>query len=198
MEAPVADSILDSESVTDDQGRYSILYSGFGPIVSVGDTIEITIKDPDGNVVGTTMYSVTDANISPRIGQATHDIELSGLSVELDNVTLPADGESTAEISVSIESEGTPVTDAPPTITADKGTVGEVTNNGDGTYTAEYTPPALVLTEPTTDTITVSSDTTGDTTMETVTLEPVPTLIQDIQSSRANLQRVRARPAPFR
>ncbi len=178
VEAPVADSILDSESVTDEEGRYSILYSGFGPIVSVGDIIEITIKDPDGNVVGTTMYSVTDANISPRIGQATHHIELSGLSVELDNVTLPADGVSTAEITVSIASDGAPVTDAPPTITAESGSIGEVTNNGDGTYTAVYTPPALVLTEPTTDTITVSSDTTGDTKMETVTLEPVPTVVE--------------------
>ena len=90
---------------------------------------------------------------------------------------MPADGESQAEITVSIESGDGPVIGDTVTITTDMGSVGEVTDNGDGTYTAVYTAPALVIDESTTDTINVSSDTTGDTTTTTVTLEPVPTVI---------------------
>ena len=177
VEAPIAVSILASASITDADGKYAILYSGFEAVVTVGDVIEITVKDPAGNIVGTTSYTVTEGDIGARIGEATHNILLSGLNVELDNIQLPADGESQAEITVSIESGDGPVIGDTVTITTDMGSVGEVTDNGDGTYTAVYTAPALVIDESTTDTINVSSDTTGDTTTTTVTLEPVPTVI---------------------
>ena len=177
VEAPIAVSILASASITDADGKYAILYSGFEPVATVGDVIEITVKDPAGNIVGTTSYTVTEGDIGARIGEATHNILLSGLNVELDNIQLPADGESQAEITVSIESGDGPVIGDTVTITADMGSVGEVTDNGDGTYTAVYTAPALVIDESTSDTINVSSDTTGDTTTTTVTLEPVPTVI---------------------
>ena len=178
VEAPIDVSFLASASRTDVQGNYSILYSGFEPVVSVGDTIEITVKDPDGQVVGTSSYTVTETDIN-RVGiaEATHNIQLSGLSVELDVVQLPADGVSTVTITVSVKSGGQAVTDDTLEITAESGSVGEVTSSGDGTYTAVYTAPALVLTESMTDTITVSSDTTGDTTTESVSLEAVPTVI---------------------
>jgi hypothetical protein len=182
VEAPIAEESTfgSGVSITDEQGNYSIDYNDLSGAISVADEIEIIIKDPDGNVVGETSYIVTAADISPRIGRATHNIQIqmSGLRVELSNVQLPADGESTAEITVTIEdSDGAPVTDAPPSIEADSGSVGEVMDNGDGTYTVVYTAPALVITEPTTDTITVTSDTTGDSTTATVTLQPVPTVI---------------------
>ena len=177
VEAPIAVSILASASITDADGKYAILYSGFEAVVTVGDVIEITVKDPAGNIVGTTSYTVTEGDIGARIGEATHNILLSGLNVELDNIQLPADGESQAEITVSIESGDGPVIGDTVTITTDMGSVGEVTDNGDGTYTAVYTAPALVIDESTSDTINVSSDTTGDTKTTTVTLEPVPTVI---------------------
>ena len=97
--------------------------------------------------------------------------------LDLINVQLPADGESTAEITVSIESGDGPVIGDTVTITTDMGSVGEITDNGDGTYTAVYTAPALVINEPTTDTITVASDETGDSATGTITLQPVPTVI---------------------
>ena len=182
VEAPIAEESTfgSGVSITDEQGNYSIDYNDLSGAISVADEIEIIIKDPDGNVVGETSYIVTVADISPRIGRATHNIQIqmSGLRVELSNVQLPADGESTAEITVTIEdSDGAPVTDAPPSIEADSGSVGEVMDNGNGTYTVVYTAPALVITEPTADTITVTSDTTGDSTTATVTLQPVPTVI---------------------
>ena len=65
----------------------------------------------------------------------------------------------------------------PWTITTVQGTVGGVTDNGDGTYTATYTAPELVLAEDTMDTITIHSMNTGETTTTDVTLTPVPTLV---------------------
>ena len=181
VEAPVDGSFLSTTAVTDDQGSYQIVYSSlFGPIISVGDTIEITIKDPDGEVIGTSTYTVTASNISPRFGQATHDFMLSGagLTVVVEKGELPADGESTSTITVTIEdANGEPVTDSPPTITVVKGTVGEVINNGDGTYTVVYTSPALVIDDPESDTITVDSDAVEETLTADVTLQPVPTVI---------------------
>ena len=180
VEAPIDVSFLAPASRTDVQGNYSILYSALAPaVVSVGDTIEITIKDPDGVVVGTSSYTVTAADVSQVVGiaEATHDIQLSGLSAEVDTAELPADGVSTATVTVTVKSGGQAVTDDTVAVTAGSGSVGEVANNEDGTYTATYTAPALVLTGPMADTITVSSGTTGDSTTVTITLTEVPTAI---------------------
>ena len=180
VEAPIDVSFLAPASRTDVQGNYSILYSALAPaVVSVGDTIEITVKDPDGVAVGTSSYTVTAEDVNQVVGiaEATHDIQLSGLSAEADAAELPADGVSTATVTVSVKSGGQAVTDDTVTVTAGSGSVGAVTNNEDGTYTATYTAPALVLTGAMADTITVSSGTTGDSTTVSITLTEVPTAI---------------------
>ncbi|MDE0184167.1 MAG: PKD domain-containing protein [Candidatus Poribacteria bacterium] len=182
VEAPMAEASTFGigTSVTDEQGNYSILYSDLNRSVSVGDVFEITVKDPDGNVVSTSSYTISAEDIAPRIGTGSHNIQLtsSGLTVALGENSLPADGTSTSTITVMIvDADGEPVSGAPPTVTSEKGSIGEITDNGDGSYTVEYTAPALVISESTTDTITVSSDTTGDSESVTVMLRPVPTVI---------------------
>ncbi len=68
--------------------------------------------------------------------------------------SLPPDGESTSVITATVTDEGNPVTDEVVTMTLDgDGTLSEVTNNGDGTYTATYT----AGTTPGTVTITVTA-----------------------------------------
>ena len=158
-------------------GSFDLVFFSFtrGQI-STGDDIVITVKDRD-EIVTAVMYSVTAADIAAIPPGATVDIQLSGLDAVVTTTTLPADGKSTAPITVNIVVAGEPVSGDTVTITAEQGTVGDVTDNGDGTYSAAYTAPELILTEPTTDTITIQSENTGETTTTTLTLEPVPTLV---------------------
>ena len=158
-------------------GSYSIVILGLGqPVATAGDTLTITVKDGT-QIVATRDYAVTAADIVSSPPGTTVNIQLSGLDTAVSTTTLPADGSSTATITVNIVVAGEPVSGDTVTINAEQGTVGDVTDNGDGTYTATYTAPDLPLTESTTDTITIDSESTGETTTTMVTLEPVPTLI---------------------
>ena len=180
VEAPLDTSDLATVTITGADGEYKIVYNAIfaSAVIGAGDTIEIIVKDLDEQVVARKSYTVTVADINREpLSGAVVDIQLSGLNAELEPNQLPADGISTTTITVSVDSGGAPVTDDTVTITPVQGSVGEVTNNEDGTYTAVYTAPALVLTESVMDTITVSSGTTGDTTTTVVTLEMVPTVI---------------------
>ena len=166
-----------SKFVTRADGSFDLVFFSFtrGQI-SVGDDIVITVKDRDEIVTAVT-YSVTAADIAAVPPSAIVNIQLSGLDSVVSTTTLPADGSSTASITVNIVVAGEPVSGDTVTITAEQGTVGDVTDNGDGTYTATYTAPELILTAPTTDTITIQSENTGEATTTTLTLEPVPTLV---------------------
>ena len=180
VKAPYDASDLATEAKTGPSGEYRIVYNAIfaSAVIGVGDAIEITVEDPDEQIVARKSYTVTLADIDREpLSGVEINIQLSGLNAELDPSQLPADGVSTTTITVSVDSGGAPVTDDMVTITAEQGSVGEVTNNEDGTYTAEYTAPALVLTESLMDTITVTSGTTGDTTTTVVTLAVVPTVI---------------------
>ena len=128
-------------------------------------------------IVTVATYTVTAADIAAVPPSATLNIQLSGLDSVVSTNTLPADGSSTASITVNIVVAGEPVSGDTVTITAEQGTVGDVTDNGDGTYTATYTAPELVLSAPATDNINIESRNTGETSTATVTLVPVPTLI---------------------
>ena len=143
-----------SKFVTRTDGSFDLVFFSFtrGQI-SVGDDIVITVKDRDEIVTAVT-YSVTAADIAAIPPGATVNIQLSGLDSVVSTTTLPADGSSTASITVNIVVAGEPVSGDTVTITAEQGTVGDVTDNEDGTYSASYTAPELILTAPTTDTIT--------------------------------------------
>ena len=166
-----------SKFVTRADGSFDLVFFSFtrGQI-SVGDDIVITVKDRDEIVTAVT-YSVTAADIAAVPPGAIVNIQLSGLDSVVSITTLPADGSSTASITVNIVVAGEPVSGDTVTITAEQGTVGDVTDNGDGTYTATYTAPELILTAPTVDTITIESENTGESKTTTLTLVPVPTLV---------------------
>ena len=149
--------------------------------ISVGDAITITVKDR-GEVAAVVTYTVTAADIPAIPPGAIVDIRLSGLDINVSPTTLPADGMSTATITVNIVVGGEAVSGDSVTITPEQGTVGDVTDNGDGTYTATYTAPELVLTDSTMDTITIESTTTGETSTATVIVKAVPTQVSVVAS----------------
>ena len=166
-----------SKFVTRTDGSFDLVFFSFTRgRITVGDEIVLTVKDRDEIVTAAT-YTVTAADIAAIPPSATVNIQLSGLDSVVSTTTLPADGSSTASITVNIVVAGESVSGDTLTITAEQGTVGDVTDNGDGTYTATYTAPELVLAAPITDTITIESASTGETSTATVTLVPVPTLI---------------------
>ena len=165
------------KTVTDGNGYYSLpFFSLSRGKISVNDTIIITVKGRD-EIVSVKNYVVTAADIAAVPQGATVPIQLSKLQTEVSTTALPADGSSIAIINVLIQVDGENVVGDTLDITADQGTVGGVTDNGDGTYTATYTAPELVLADDLTDTITITSTNTGETTTTDVTLTPVPTLV---------------------
>ena len=165
------------KTVTDGNGYYSLpFFSLSRGKISVNDTIIITVKDRD-EIVSVKNYVVTAADIAAVPQGATVPIQLSKLQTEVSTTALPADGSSIAIINVLIQVDGENVVGDTLSITADQGNVGGVTDNGDGTYTATYTAPELVLADDLTDTITITSTNTGETTTTDVTLTPVPTLV---------------------
>ena len=167
-----------TQFVTRDDGSYDMVLLVFSAqsAYTVGDTLAINVTDGDETVAGL-VYTITAEDLASTPPGATVNIQLSGLDAVVTPNSLPADGKSTAAVTANIVVAGEPVSGDTVTITAEKGTVGDVTDNGDGTYSATYTAPDLILTDATTDIITIASADTGDTTTTTVTLEPVRTLI---------------------
>ena len=158
-------------------GSYDLVFFSFtrGKI-TVGDTIEISVL-LRGEAAGGAAYVVTAADVAKVPPGATVNIRLSGLSAELAPAVLPADGVSTATLTVTVQSGGAGVVDDTLTITAEKGSLGDATNNEDGTYTATYTAPALALAAATSDTVTVESASLGTAASAMITLNVVPTQI---------------------
>ena len=127
-------------SVTGSDGAYSIPYISFGNVViKAGDEIPIIATDTEGNVIEKT-HTVTAADISA--GEATFNITFVSTTVTMTVApkVFSADTPGTGTVTVTVEQEG-PVTDETVTLSLSPqvGSVGAVTNNGDGTYSATYT-----------------------------------------------------------
>ena len=146
------------------------------PSISAGERIEITVTE-DGNVVHSEIYVVTAADLSVPVPSVTLDITLADISVEADPSALEADGVMASTITVEIG--GTARTGDTVTIdTPSKGTVGAVTEVGDGVYTATYTAPLdRSLSFPETVQIDASSANIGKSRSTFITLLPVPTTV---------------------
>ena len=174
---PDADPV---ETTTEDDGSYKVLFiggvplRGFGPEINVGEQIEITVSD-GGVVVHSETVTVTAAHIESAFAGTTVNITLTDFDVEAAPDELLADGTSTAKITVTA---GAGVTETP-TISVDKGTLGDITDEGDGVYTATYTAPSLVITFPPIDIarITATLASTGQSADTVITLLPVPTTV---------------------
>ena len=152
-------------------GYYFIPYISFANVqLNVGHIITIQLTDAENNVIAEKTHSVTQADIDA--GVATFDITLSALAVEFENAQIPADGVSTSQITVTGADPGDTIT-----ISATQGSVSEVTENADGTYTATYTAPSLALRAPLADQITVQSADLDQERTGTITLTVVPTIV---------------------
>ena len=151
-----------------------VSFIGGAPEISAGEEIRITVLD-GGTAVHTEVHTVTVAEVTALPAGTTIDITLTDFAVEANPSELPADGTSTATITVTV---GAGVTEAP-TLSADKGTVSALTSQGNGVYTATYTAPSLVITFPPVDIgrITATLASTGQTTNAVITLLPVPTTV---------------------
>ena len=147
--------------------------------MAVGDTIQITVTDA-GTVVGRATYTATAADIPADNAPAkvTLDIVIgAGVDVASSEMELPADGTSTSTLTITVMESGAGVTGDTVTVTADQGTVGAVTEVGNGDYTATYTAPRLILTADVDAQITASSAATGESGNVAITLTPVPTTV---------------------
>ncbi len=164
-------------------GTFSIASTRGAAKITVGDIIKLTVTNASSDVVGEVRLTIADDANTTFAGNAVIikgiDIQLreSGIDVDLDPAALYANGTDEATITVTVLDDGTGVTGDTITISASKGTVGVVTEVGNGVYTATYTAPLLDLTIPDILNITVRSATTGlNKTYQTVLL-PVPTTV---------------------
>ena len=159
-------------------GSYNLTaFSITGAKINVGDQVKITATDAEGNDISV-IYTVTAEDIVDNAGNVNLDIVLSGITVTVDPVEIPADGSSTSTVTVMVQEGGTGVTGDTVTISADKGAVGAVTDAGNGTYTATYTAPSLVLIIPDVAQISVDSAATGNSARAAIALVPVPTTVE--------------------
>ena len=179
------------ETITRGDGSYKFLFiglgiplPGFSPEISVGEQIEITVSD-GGTVVHSEVHTVTAAEIEAAFAGTTINITLTDIDVKADPDELYADGTSNSTIKVTV---GGGVTEKP-TITVDKGTLGDITDEGDGVYTVTYTAPSLAITFPPIDTALISAEltSTGQSASTVIVLLPVPTTVEvDIDRKEFN------------
>ena len=179
------------ETITRGDGSYKFLFiglgiplPGFSPEISVGEQIEITVSD-GGTVVHSEVHTVTAAEIEAAFAGTTINITLTDIDVKADPDELYADGTSNSTIKVTV---GGGVTEKP-TITVDKGTLGDITDEGDGVYTVTYTAPSLAITFPPIDTALISAalTSTGQSASTVIVLLPVPTTVEvDIDRKEFN------------
>merc|ERR1711964_401550 len=119
----------------------------FGPRrTKVGDQIVITVTEKATNKIkGKKTYTVTAADVEAL--EASVEVMLSGITTTFDPADVLADGKSTSAITVSVQDEGEPVIDDTLTLTVAEadGAIGDVINNGDGTYSAVFTASSVEL-----------------------------------------------------
>ena len=105
-------------------GSYNLTaFSITGAKINVGDQVKITATDAEGNDISV-IYTVTAEDIVDNAGNVNLDIVLSGITVTVDPVEIPADGSSTSTVTVMVQEGGTGVTGDTVTISADKGSRG--------------------------------------------------------------------------
>ncbi|MBM3243043.1 T9SS type A sorting domain-containing protein, partial [Candidatus Poribacteria bacterium] len=123
-----------------------------------------------GEINGTLTITSNDQN-SPTVIAISANVQEYEVTVEVDKQVLPADGKSTATITVTVQKDSVPVTDETVSIDVTAGTVGDVTNHNNGSYTAIYTAPTEV------GAVTITATTTCGEGAATIHIEPSLILI---------------------
>ncbi len=92
-----------------------------------------------------------------------------------------ADGKSTSAITISVQDEGEPVLDDTLTLIVAEGAVGDVINNGDGTYSAVYTAPSVEVSGTKAVAVSIESTKLDQEISETIILKEVPTVAAKVE-----------------
>ena len=150
-----------------------------GKTTNAGDQIVLTVvEEATGQTKGEKIYTITQQMVTDM--SARVDIRLSGIMAEFSpSAEVLADGVSSLQITVTVQDEtGALVKDDSLTLGSAKGSViGEVVNNGDGTYSTTYSPLSLVISGSVSDFLQVTSSKLNQSVLETVTLLEVPTIV---------------------
>ena len=170
--ANAAFNFVGNPSRTD--GSYDIVAFSFaGATLSVGDQVKITATDAEGNAVSVT-HTLTAADVTSGIVDPLNITVGTNLTVESSESELPADGSSTATLTITVIEGGAGVTGDTVSLTVDNGTVdASATEVGNGVYSATYTAPATLPLIPVAS-ITVNSAMTGLSRSAAIALTPVP------------------------
>ena len=133
---------------------------------------EATFSAPVSSQTISVTVTVTSTLVEDAAGLATIIVEgvPSGITVTFADAALTADGESTTTVTATLERNGIPITDevVEMSVLDDNGSVGDVTNNDDGTYTATYTAGTLADVA----IVQVTATTSGDVNVGSLTLDP--------------------------
>ncbi len=155
--------------------------------LSIGDTITLTVRNVDNNIVATERITIAAADLAGNTVIIDVAIQLrdSGIDISLDPATPYGSGTNETTVTVTVIDEGTGVTGDTVTIdSAGTGTVGAVTEVGNGVYTATYTTPIILGEIPASLTITARSSTTSlEGSFNTVVLPPPTTVMVEVAPS---------------
>ena len=148
----------------------------------VGDQINLKAVDNlTDQTVAKTSYYVTPVDIKnlavkinfPLDDSETVNLPDKSLKLELADQEVIADGLDQTMLTVTIANTGQNLQDNTLSVTAIKGTIGQLTQSETGVYTAVYTSPILSILQPTSDTITVNSSQLDYQTAQNLVLQPV-------------------------
>ncbi len=135
-------------------------------------TYEATFDGPVSSETMSVSVTVTSTLVEDASGLASIVVEgvPSGITVASADAALTADGEATTMVTATLERNSIPITDevVEMSVLEDNGSVGDVTNNGDGTYSATYTAGTLAGVA----IIQVTATGSGDVNVGSVTLNP--------------------------
>lgn len=158
-------------------GSYDLVVFSFaGAQLNIGDQVKLTATDANGQD-HSIIHTITDADVASTVVDLDIIITRVSLDVVVAPGQVPADGTSTATITITVREGTTGVAGDAVAISADKGTVSAVTETGNGVYTATYTAPALTLVIPDVAQILASSAATGLSDRASIALVPVPTTV---------------------
>merc|ERR1712093_869393 len=155
----------------------------FGPNrTKVGDQLVITITEvASGKIKEKKTYTVTALDVENF--ETSVIVMLSGITTAFSPAEVFADGQATSSITVTIQDEGELVIDDTVSLSVAEGQIGDVTNNGDGTYSAFYTAPFIAVDGTKSVSVSIKSTKLDQEVSETLILKEVPTVVTLIPSA---------------
>ena len=121
--------IINPSTKTDKDGKTTVVFASGKPGLKI-------ITASSGDVELTASVAVIFSGDEIDLGPIAEAETLTAVATK---ASLPADGESTTKLTITVlDKDGDALTDQKLELEVENGTVGEVVNNNDGTYTATY------------------------------------------------------------